>query len=181
MLSERGDFTLHLSPLIDTDVEKGTNGSGVIKETPATPYVLADFYLSNSALGNIHVYLTVFGDQFDTLIAEDIITDPIDTAHSYLGTIQALLEPQIWEWGGRYSIKASTAQKLFNSDLEGCKNVHQIYFNTGVHCFKYLFLIAAHKPLLRDISKTKLDKLVGNGGRKGTELPTVDFNCVNGQ
>jgi hypothetical protein len=68
----------------------------------------------------------------------------------------------------------------YHSDLEGCKGIQRIFFDTRLQCFKYAFLIAAYRPLQKDASKKKLDELTVNG-REGAKFPIVDFNCLNGQ
>jgi hypothetical protein len=68
----------------------------------------------------------------------------------------------------------------YHSDLEGCKGIQRICFDTRLQCFKYAFLIAAYRPLQKDASKKKLDELTVNG-REGAKFPIVDFNCLNGQ
>jgi len=90
--SELGDFTPRNSPLINIHVEEAQSGSGMVEETSVIPTKLPDFYVSNYALHNIYVYTAALGNLFNTMIAEDIIKDPFDIVHSYVGEIRADLE-----------------------------------------------------------------------------------------
>ena len=69
----------------------------------------------------------------------------------------------------------------YNTDLKGCKDVQRVSFDTVLQCFKYAFLVAAHKPMARGVTKTYLDNLVVNEGGEETKYPKVNFHCLNGQ
>ena len=53
--------------------------------------------------------------------------------------------------------------KFQNKDLEGCEDVQKLSLNTGLQCFQLIFLLATHKPLQRDTSKTHLHEIADNG------------------
>ena len=66
----------------------------------------------------------------------------------------------------------------YNEDLKGCQGVQRFRFDTGLQCFKYAFLVAAHKPLQEEATKTLLYNYAVNGS---PNFPKVDFNCLNDQ
>ena len=89
---------------------------------------LSDFYLSNSSLRWIYVYIAAFGESFNTLIAGDIIMDPIDIVESYIGDTWALLGRQIRDGSNRDSIKTSIALNCFFNEKSG--DVYSHYVKT---------------------------------------------------
>jgi hypothetical protein len=62
-------------------------------------------------------------------------------------------------------------------DLEGCKGVQRICFETGQKCFMYAFLISAFQPLRNDATKKNLYYWAVHG-KEGSDFPQVDFTCL---
>ena len=46
--------------------------------------------------------------------------------------------------------------RKYNADLVGCKGVQHFRFDSGLEFFKYLVLVAGHKPPKKEASKTHL-------------------------
>jgi hypothetical protein len=82
---------------------------------PPPVLIKPDFFLSNSALRHTNVYTTNFVDPFNSLMSGGIVTDPMAIINSYLNKIQALFEQQMGVCGGRGSLKASIAPKIYYS------------------------------------------------------------------
>ena len=61
---------------------------------------------------------------------------------------------------------------------KGFRGMQCLRFDTGFQCFKYAFLVVAHKPLRDDASRIDLDSFAINGGLKFLK---VDFICLHGQ
>ena len=70
MLSELGDFTTHTIPTVYNEDELEKRGTGY--EKSVTPSVLPEFYSIESALQNIYVYRSEFGDLFNSLMVGSI-------------------------------------------------------------------------------------------------------------
>jgi hypothetical protein len=62
--------------------------------------------------------------------------------------------------------------------LSATGGVQGFNFETGLQCFKYVFLAAAHKTLKSDSTMKNLDRLARNGGNN---FPKVNFDCLEGK
>jgi hypothetical protein len=79
-----------------------------------------------------------------------------------------------YSYESRLQFKAgSSRQTKCHPDLSATKGAQGFRFDTGLQCFKYAFLAAAHKTLKNDSTMKNLDRLPRNGG---DNFPKVNFD-----
>ena len=135
-----------LVEIVDSDVSGGNvnaisdmipvqNGAGFENTVTPPESVLREFSLLESALGHIETHRVVFNPPEESLTDGGIILiDPVETLHTYIDKIRALIESQIQNWGGRDGIKASISQKVYLQKGQS-GDIFHFYFSTGNQTF----------------------------------------------